>query len=579
MITTLLVVSCQKEDLFEFREQSAITIILPDTLPHIVPINPIIQNETEIILGDQLENPYSVENMRNAYVTRSQDFIDAGLDEDEITTTHFYVKFKPDDESELQLIKQRYINQDIYEYPLDYEISGRTSYHDPSLPDTVPTYQYMAIDSLSWNVITRPENVDYEVLERLYIPDEDLDINISSCAMFTGTMSYIEAIETLVNTSMALTGNLEDDMTDENGVMSSGNKWYPSGRITAYDDIVDGQVPLQGVKIRARRWFTTHTAITDEDGYFTCSKGFKHPANYSIVWEGSMWDIRDDYMVQAYYNGPKIEGAWNLAIPNNNNKSLRFATIHRAAYRMMEGDTYGLSRPTTRQKIAYLHRDGSDNGTYYCEIGLGVFCDIRILGKDNNGWRSVHHLISTTFHELGHAAHFTNSPIQFPLMRGYLRESWASFVGYYLVINEYQELGFYSGPFEMGSYESDDPNIFVSYPYYVPDNRINYQLCEVDGNTLYTPFFIDLYDIQNQYISNVKYDATNASTQEYYPYDEIKNLPIDVLEDIAYTELSTTYIRNYLIDYFNTTLGGSNNNQNLSIDTINNFFELYEAYY
>ena len=165
MVTITVIASCQKEDFVDIVQQFDPDSSPPESSAVIIPTIPVtpINMETAITLGDRLENPYSVANMRNAYVTRAQEFSDAGIDEDDITTTHFYVKFKPDNEDELQLIKQRYIDYDIYEYPLDYEISGRTSYHDPSLPDTVPTYQYMSIDSLSWNTITRPENVTYEV--------------------------------------------------------------------------------------------------------------------------------------------------------------------------------------------------------------------------------------------------------------------------------------------------------------------------------------------------------------------------------------------------------------------------------
>lgn len=569
-------VSCQKDELIELRDQNALKIIWPDTTSGFYPIIPSFPNvETDITLGERLENPYSVTNMRAAYNDNAIRPIlaAAGLDEDDITTTHFYVKFKPDNEEELQLVKQRYINQDIYEYPLDYEISGRISYHDPTLPDTVPTYQYMSIDSLSWNTINRPDNVDYEVLERLFIPDEGLDVNISAHSVPSSTMSYEEAIEALVNTSLKLTGNLEDEEIDGDDTMGSNVKWYPSGRITAYDDIIDGQVPLQGVKVRARRWFTTYTAITDENGYFTCTKSFKRPANYSIVWEGSMWDIRDGDYVQAYYNGPKIEGEWNLAIPNNNNKSLRYSAIHRAVYRMMEGVTDGLSRPILRHKISYLHEEGDYNGKYYCEIGLGLFCDIRIYGKVNGDWRSVHNIISTTFHELGHAAHFTNNIIGYLLTERVIQESWANFVGYYLVFNEYFYLGLMNGPFDIRLYNTD----YQSCIYYVPDDQINYQLVKINGDRLYTPLFIDMYDNNNQYVTNILYENSNAANINYYPQDEISNISAEILENMVFSSRTISDFKTKLKDFYALTEGS--NSYNLSLETINNYFRLYEIHY
>lgn len=575
LVIIITMVSCQKDELIELRDQNAWEIILPDTTSGFYPIIPLPNVETGITLGDRLENPYSVTNMRAAYNdnTIRPKLAAAGLDEDDITTTHFYIKFKPDNEEELQLLKQRYVNQEIYEYPLDYEISGRISYHDPALPDTVPTYQYMSIDSLSWNTIVRPDNVDYEVLERLFIPDEDLEVNIFAHTLSSNTMSYEEAIETLVNTSLMLTGNLDDDTTEENGQMDSGGTWYPSGRITAYDDIIDGQVPLQGVKVRARRWFTTHTAITDENGYFSCTNGFKRPANYSIVWEGDMWDIRDGDFVQAYYNGPKIEGEWNLSIPNNNDRSLRYSAIHRAVYRMMEGVTGGLSRPTLRQKISYLHKEGDCNGKYYCEIGLGIFCDIRIYGKENGVWRSIHNIISTTFHELGHAAHFTNNIIEFPFTKRVIQESWANFVGYYLVLKEYFDLGLINGPFDVRTYNAD----YQSNVYYVPDKLINYQLMTITGDHLYTPLFIDMYDNNNQYVTNIIYDVSNTASMNYYPQDEIYNISAEELEDMAFSSRTISDFKTELKNLYELIVDGSANN--LSLETINKYFELYETYY
>ena len=573
MFATFATVSCQKDDGIEFREQSALTLLPLDSIEHIIPPGPIVSVVDDMALVRKLENPYSVVNMRLAYDGMSDVFEDVGLEEDDITTTHFYVKFKPDNEEELQLLKQRYLDYDIYEYPLDYEMSGRVSYHDPSLPDTVPTYQYMSIDSLAWNTIARPENVDFEVLERLYIPDEDLDIDISACATRSGTLSYEEAIELLVNESMRLTGNLEDEEIDGNGTMGSNDKWYPSGRITAYDNIVDGQVPLQGVKVRARRWFTTRKAYTDADGYFQFDKGFKNKVKYSIVWEGSDWDLRDGYIGQAIYEGPEKKGAWNLEIANDGYKSVRYAAIHRAVYRMIKGETYGLSRPLSRLKISYIHKDGDDNGTYYCEVGMGIFCDIRIFGKNGASFRELHELIATTFHELGHAAHFTRQPGHYALSRRNIQESWANFVGYYLVMMEYQDLGFINGPFDYRSYNVGE---FQLRPYFVPDKIINRQLTEIKDGTFYYPLFIDMHDLDNQYITNIEYDSNNATCQEYYPYDLIECMPANILEDFVYSSKTILDVKQKLISYYYSNSDYENERYNLSISSIHSLFELYK---
>lgn len=568
--------SCH-QDLFDDYEmfQQADFSIGPSLDTTIIPIA-----GDNITLGTRLLNPYSVTNMRRAYDNISNELIDAGIERDDITTTHFYVRFKPNSEEELRSIKNSYADFAIYEYPLDYELNGRVSYHDPEIPDSLPTYQYASIDSLSWETIARPVNIEYEILERLFIPDEDVDtiLTVQSC----GTTSYNDAIEALVNESFLLTGNVEDNDMQENGIMASNDTWFPSGRITAYDDIANGQIPLQGVKVRARKWFTTKTATTDANGYFNINYGFKGKVNYSIVWEGPLWDIRDGVILQAYYNGPKKQGAWNLEITDDGNKSIRYSAIHRAVYRMKLGDTYGISRinDSYTTKICYKHVSGVDmNGIYWLEIGCDILPDIVIYGKDgDDNLRTIHQIISTTYHELGHASHFTNARNKFIFSNLPLIESWASFVGYYLVWCEYQDLGYTYGPFSTGSYVVENGGYLYAVPYCIPDNSINRQLTEVKANEDYLPIFIDMYDKDNQWSLYDYY--TNFI--DYYlsrnllPKDYIRSIPANILENFVFNSSNLSQIKTKLM-YFcwgNTT--EINEVYNLTIDNINLMFDLYE---
>ena len=112
---------------------------------------------------------------------------------------------------------------------------------------------------------------------------------------------------------------------------------------------------------------------------------------------------------------------------------------------------------------------------------MSLFCDIRIFGKkDENTFRDISEIIGIAYHELGHAAHYTNQISRYIDSSAELRESWASFTGYYLTLKEYQELGFPNGPFDV---------LWVSDAYgYMrrvglkPDYHLNRQLTEiVDG--------------------------------------------------------------------------------------------------
>ena len=258
-----------------------------------IPDIPIMESSDGLmILGKQLENPYSLKNMKQALAnlapkTRSE------VQEEDIQPTHYYVKFHPKSEHELDILKQ---DTTIiwYEYPLDYEIKVLgVSYHDPAIPDSLPTYQYASIDIAKWKEIKQLP-ITHEILEKLFIPDEysDEEILISTRSNHSWNEEFIEK---LVDESFRLTGNEEKNLETR-----GRSKWRPAGNITVYDDIMGKSIPLIGAKVRARRWFTTHVGYTNPNGNYSCNGTFKRPANYCIIWEGSDWDIRDGAIGQAY---------------------------------------------------------------------------------------------------------------------------------------------------------------------------------------------------------------------------------------------------------------------------------------
>ncbi|MBY0424897.1 MAG: hypothetical protein K2Q22_04605, partial [Cytophagales bacterium] len=91
------------------------------------------QAEGMVKLVRKLENPYSVSNMQRAYANISKSDARIALSEIVVATTHKYIKFKPKNVEELAVLKQD-SSLVLYTYPLDYEISQGSAYHDPSVP-------------------------------------------------------------------------------------------------------------------------------------------------------------------------------------------------------------------------------------------------------------------------------------------------------------------------------------------------------------------------------------------------------------------------------------------------------------
>lgn len=450
--TGLIFSSCEKEK------------VSPDEQ---IPIdNQGINSESMTVLGNQLENPYSVINMKKAYSnlkSSSSETPDVNIE-----TTHYYIRFLPKSEDELTILKQDTL-LDLYDYPLDYEIlSPGVYYHDPELPDSSITWQYCAV-----TIDKELPNVFYEKLADLYIPplDEDDGGDLKS----SNSLTYF--YKNLEDEALRITNNL----SESNLKSLKASKWRPVGTIKVYDDIIGGDIPLVGAMVRARRWFTTHKGYTNSNGYYSCDGRFRRDAIYSIKWERKYWDIRSGTWGQAFYNGPKKRGDWNLTITGG--KSLHFATIHRAAYRHFYGNNLGMHRPygsaNNRWKICYYDKSGT--GDFWGNTGSpgGILPDIRIYG--NSGSSKLASLVfRTTAHEFGHAAHCASmGNIQYWQVSKIIYESWADAVEWALTNQEYKELG--------TTYNSSVVN------------NLNKQSWPYAGDSKgYTSLFIDLVDNYNQ---------------------------------------------------------------------------------
>jgi len=153
-----------------------------------------------IKLGKKLENPYSVVNMRKAW--ESLQAKSKVSKDGEIKATHLYVKFKPKDEDELAILKTD-STLVLYDVPLDHEMSEEGEFYpDPELPIDQPTYQYASIP-VSQEI---PKDVEFEILEELFIPDEEIDSDGDEKSSFASK----ETIYQLVDESLHLTGNMDE---------------------------------------------------------------------------------------------------------------------------------------------------------------------------------------------------------------------------------------------------------------------------------------------------------------------------------------------------------------------------------
>jgi hypothetical protein len=224
-------------------------------------------------LGKQLENPYTVANMRKALenLRTSDSKWKTNAQEVEIFTSHLYLQFKPKNEEEEDIL-QYDSTLILYDYPLDFEIDEPGDfYHDPHIPLDQPTYKYAAVEVDQ----VLPDGVESEVLAELYIPVDDSDETSQNTQAKIADLDFAYALE---DEALRITGNLaESNQKNKETTMQAGrSKWRPAGRIRVKDTSNNNEyVGVEGAIVRARRWFTTRKGRVNSAGYFSCDGRFE----------------------------------------------------------------------------------------------------------------------------------------------------------------------------------------------------------------------------------------------------------------------------------------------------------------
>lgn len=467
--------------------------------------------DREMVLGKKLQNPYTVQNMKQAYKNIADKKEVLNLD---IKANFMYVRFLPNDS-----IEYRRIHHDetfmLFDHPLDYEINVKgNKYKDPSTKDNKYTWYYCVVKVGQ----AIPEGIKQEVLADLYIPQN----RSNNADQAKNNSPELETLLTeLEKEALRITGNASN---------TSGGRvaaYNPSGRITMSDDRL-GIVGVEGAKVRANRWFTTHEAITDGNGYFWMNETFDNPCNYSIIWERADFDILEGGSVenfQAYYEGPKQSGSWNLNIDGG--RSLMYATIHRAAhyyyYQQNELRTPRKGEFSSRLSIAAYDWEQAPNNGEAMTSGFVKswlsFPDIRIFRPS----RGPYAIYSTTIHELAHAAHWAMNKQQFRNSEDAIIESWARCVQWRFTSIEY-------GRNWDSGVQYSDPRIQNGY------------------NDVYTPIFIDMIDAVNQQGGFFRSDIYNGSVLQApsHMVDNVSGYTPRQFEDILPTTTRMWSLRHYV---------------------------------
>lgn len=550
LFTVLFLSSCKKEE--KETNQELKTFPLSESITN-------NENEDLMEFAPATTNPYTTQNMLAALnELKLSDEINCDINKFNIRVTHKYIRFEPQDSLENNTLKAD-TTLILFDYPLDRKITkGGTYYKDPSLSENEFNFQWCSVPANK----SLPINVHYTVLAELYLPEEDAEL-----VQYYET-EFDDCITKLVEYALKRTDNFDTTTYDENLTQSeetelkrkTNNKYTPKGNIKVQEDRLNTNLNLDGVKVRAHRWFETRECLTDNNGNFNMLHQFRHPVDYSIKWERGHYTIMRGNLGQSYFNGPHQKSDWNLVITRSSSggSSWLYAHVHRAANRYFYKNINGLRRPGNRNFCYWVIDNASNGGTL--GVNYSEFC--RIFGKRTSGgnyyWSDE--IFSTTIHETAHSTHIILMKaglIQFGQVSEMIRESYPIAVEWVITGIEYQGLGI--GNYGLNNY---NPNIT---PRLIYPNQLAYQYWRngINSNT-YTPLFIDLIDNFNQ--NGVNYGTTLLPI--------IANVN-DAVNGYNLRDIENRLHKVYGLSTLNTELKGNIRPQGVTDAQIDNLINLY----
>ena len=397
-----------------------------------------------IVLGERLNNPYSIQNMQAAYNQVMATRGDA-IDEVTLQPNLLYVRFLPQDSADVAFLQESGL--ELFDYPLDYDIVVMgDSYHDPSLPDTALTWQYSCVRP----GFTFPD-MTYEVIEECFVPDEETSSTRAG-------IDWDEVEETAIQNADLP----EKYMSSGTSATRAAAKVNPKGKFRV-EDGNGGLYPIEGAKVRCNYLVNISTTYTKADGTYEIPKAFSHDPNYSLIYENTkdfvIWGNMSVLSPADHRFGSRDKSGLTKDIKTDDD-AWKWAVINVAAcdyYNECQAD--GIKLPPNNLKIMSIGFTGDSSAPMLRRVnGIAIASElasamliqggvsaVSVIGFESafvlglpditigtKEGRTFDNIYYSTYHELTHASHFAQAgeSVWGPYIN-YIVTSWASGNGCY----------------------------------------------------------------------------------------------------------------------------------------------------
>jgi hypothetical protein len=479
-----------------------------------------------MILGNPINHPYRVSTMQEASNNMRQA---EGKPPKDIEASHYYVKFKPKDWVEMEILTDD-TTVILFTFPLDVEVIQEGGYyHDPSIPKDKPTFHYGVVP-IDYDF----PDLKYSIKDELYLPDMIVD---NSNGRLDGDTK--EELSRLESVAWKLIGGDDPNAMDKPPVDDDGGGLDGddggntggftgsctycgnfNGLVTVWDDEVGAQIPVHGGKVRLHRNFYSTERHTDKDGIWSITSS-KADFNVTYKWERNHFSVREGDWFQAQFSADKIHKHQTQRITLDTGSVQAYhAHIFQAAYDYYYGNRFGLSTPprntllTPQIKIAakqdpWISKSRAAVYYYILNLATGPVNVASIFMRTFD--QTTNFTYGTTAHELAHFAHWNMARDAFNYLAA---EAYAPFVG--KASSERTIESWALGvEWQLATHRY---NNILNQPYIHKDDIQNRTMT---GSPIYTSIVVDMIDTNNQRL------ARGID----FPQDRVENYTIKEVEE------------------------------------------------
>lgn len=311
------------------------------------------------------------------------------------------------------------------EIPMDTEIETIGDYyHDPSLPDSVPTFQYCTV-----RVGQKTPDVPHETLAELFLMEET---NVYDEEEATANKTASALWESLEDEAYRLVGLEDAQTTEENPGNTNKSKWRPGGYLRYHDTTTGRDIPMEGVPVRYQKLVVVHQCCTDANGHFSFGRR-RSKVRYYAKWRRDDFHIRGLGKVFAVAEtslSGNTKSQIDMTFNNPEHAAWKYASVFRAAHTYYyKHSELGLSKPGDRNLCIRLSCMTPDGRKARCmTVKMPGTSDIKIYYHNLSTSENIFH---STFHEIAHSAHKGWGIVKYLKCDNKVQESWARGVAWF----------------------------------------------------------------------------------------------------------------------------------------------------